>query len=43
MLLDEDEILKLIKLIQKDYKFLLVLIGLVELQITCLFILYLLQ
>lgn len=43
MLLDEDEILKLIKLLQKDYKFLLVLIGIVELQIICLFILYLLQ
>jgi hypothetical protein len=42
MLLDEDEILKLIKLLQKDYKFLLVLIGIIELQIVCLTVIYLL-
>lgn len=42
MLLDEDEILKLIKSLQKDYKFLLVLIGIIELQIVCLTVIYLL-
>jgi hypothetical protein len=42
MLLDEDEILKLIKLLQKDYRFIVILITLIELQVVCLFILLLL-
>ena len=42
MLLDEDEILKLIKLLQKDYRFVVILTTLIELQVVCLFILLLL-
>jgi hypothetical protein len=42
MLLDEDEILKLIKSLQKDYKFILIFMIFIELQIVCLSVLYLL-